>query len=192
MKKTLATTWTLVGFALSVSQPAVADCASRIEELRALQAKTPYLDAQRPDLEKLRQVAQNMGDQGREELCLDLVEELEALVDEHRDHTASLDELEKYASPVHVASYSRELDSSQLVGMSVRNRLGEELGVVSGIVIAPSQGRAEAIKVEHGGFLGVGEKTVRVPWKEVQLTRDASAVVVDLTADELEDLPQAE
>jgi sporulation protein YlmC with PRC-barrel domain len=93
---------------------------------------------------------------------------------------------------VPIASYSGELDSSRLLGMSVRNRLGEELGVVRGIVIAPSDARAEAIEVEHGGFLGIGEKTVDVPWKQLQLTEDASAVVLDLTAEELSDRPEAD
>jgi sporulation protein YlmC with PRC-barrel domain len=92
---------------------------------------------------------------------------------------------------VPIASYSGELDSSRLLGMG-RNRLGEELGVVRGIVIAPSDARAEAIEVEHGGFLGIGEKTVDVPWKQLQLTEDASAVVLDLTAEELSDRPEAD
>jgi hypothetical protein len=49
--KAFTTSWVSLGFVLGRVQPAAADCASRIEELRALQAKTPYLDAQRPDLE---------------------------------------------------------------------------------------------------------------------------------------------
>lgn len=52
----------------ATSQTARADCAARIDELRAMQAAAPYLDPNRPDLDRLRQVAQSLGEQGREQL----------------------------------------------------------------------------------------------------------------------------
>ena len=173
-----------------VSAPALADCNARIEKLRELQAKTPYLDPQRPDLERLRQVAQRMAADGREALCRELVSELEDVVQEHRRHASNLEQIEKYAAPVDIGSWSSQLDTARLNGMSVRNRVGEELGVVQGVIL--DGGKAQALIVEHGGFLGIGESRVRVPWKAVQITRDGSAIVLDMSAGDLQQLSEAD
>jgi sporulation protein YlmC with PRC-barrel domain len=164
---------------------AAADCAARIDELRALQARTPLLDPQRPDLERLRGVAQDLAERGKEALCLDLVEELESLVNEHRAHARNVQDLEKYAAPVPIESRPDLLDSSSLTGMPVRNRLGKELGVVRGLRLVPQEGRVDAITVEHGGFLGLGERRVAVPWEMIRLAQDGSALVVDMTEEEM-------
>lgn len=183
------TLFTVLALALSATQVARADCAERIDELRETQSRTQYLDASRPDLERLRQVAQKMAERGKEELCLELVRELEAIVKEHREHVESLDILEKYAIPVPVGSYGKELHSSHLIGMSIRNLLGKELGVVDGLLIS-SQGKVQAVIIEHGGFMGIGEKRVKLNWNQLQLTADGSAVVLDMTPDEVKTLPE--
>ena len=105
------TLFTVLALALSATQAARADCAERIDELREMQSRTQYLDASRPDLERLRQVAQKMAERGKEELCLELVRELESIVEEHREHVDTLDILEKYAVPVPVGSYGKKLHS---------------------------------------------------------------------------------
>ena len=177
---------------LASAQTARADCAERIDDLREMQADTRYLDASRPDLERLRRVAQKMAAQGKEQLCQDLVRELEAIVREHGEHAENLEQLGQYAIPVPVGSYSGRLYSSRLVGTPVRNRLGRELGVVETLIIDPSGGQVQAVIIEHGGFMGIGEKDVSVPWNELHFTPDGSAVVLDLTEKELEALPKAE
>ncbi|MDT8386550.1 MAG: PRC-barrel domain-containing protein [Thiogranum sp.] len=191
MKNTLALM--IVMILLPATSPSArADCAARIDELRAVQAEAPYLDPNRPDLEKLRQVAQNLGEQGREQLCIGLVEEMEALVQAHREHAKSVNDVQKYAVPVPITAYSEELQINRLVGMPVRNRLGEELGVVEDLSIRPDQERLEALLIKHGGFLGIGESIVRVPWEDALITRDGSAVVLDKTGQELERAAESE
>jgi sporulation protein YlmC with PRC-barrel domain len=134
-----------------------------------------------------------MASQGQEALCLELVKQLEAAVKEHREHAHTLQQVEKYATPVAIGSYAEQLDTSRLIGMSVRNRVGEELGVVQGVVIDTQEGgRANALVIEHGGFLGMGETRVEVPWKDVQITRDGSSIVLDMTAEALNEQPEAE
>lgn len=185
MKNTVALMIVMISFSVA-SQSARADCAARIDELRAMQAGAPYLDPNRPDLERLRQVAQNLGEQGREQLCIGLVEEMEALVEDHREHAKSVKDVQKFAVPVPITAYPGTLQINRLVGMPVRNRLGRELGVVEDLSIRPDQENLEALIIKRGGFLGIGESIVRVPWEEAMITRDGSAVVLDKTEQELE------
>lgn len=176
----------------ATSQSARADCATRIDELRAMQAEAPYLDPNRRDLERLRQVAQNLGEQGREQLCIDLVEEMEALVEKHRDHAKAVKDVQKYAVPVPITAYPEQLQINRLVGMSVRNRVGDELGVVDDVSIRPDQRSLEALIIKRGGFLGIGESVVQVPWEDALITRDGSALVLDKTEQELERAAESE
>ncbi len=191
MKNTVALMIVMILFSVA-SQSARADCAARIDELRAVQAEAPYLDPDRPDLERLRQVAQNLGEQGREQLCIGLVEEMEALVEDHREHAKSVKDVEKFAVPVPITAYPGKLQINRLVGMPVRNRLGDELGVVEDLSLRPDQGNLEALIIKRGGFLGIGESIVRVPWEEAMITRDGSAVVLDKTGQELERAAESE
>lgn len=177
---------------LATATPAYADCNDRIGKLRELQADTPYLDPSRPDLERLRRVAQTMAEKGKESLCMDLVEELEETVRNHQQHASALKGMEKYAIPIPVSSYDKRLYSTRLTGMSIRNRVGDELGVVDSLMIRPDTGRVNAVIVEHGGFMGIGERRIKIGWNELQFTRDGSAVVLDLTEEQLKQLPAAE
>lgn len=163
------------------SNVAFADCAARLDEIKALQSKTPYLDEQRPDLSKMRRVAEQLMNKGRESLCLELVEELKSLTLDHREHAAELNALENYASAVPVTTHKGRLTTEHLIDMPVRNRVGEELGEVRGFDIAPDTGKIEAVKVIHGGFMGLGEKTVIIPWEQFHLSLDSKTLVLDMT-----------
>lgn len=81
--------------------------------------------------------------------------------------------------------------SSKLVGTTVYNQANENIGEVADIVIG-SGGEVSAVIVSVGGFLGMGEKHVAMPFKSLKATRtDGNAIklAVDTTKDSLKSMP---
>lgn len=93
------------------------------------------------------------------------------------------------------------MTSADLEGTVVYDQNDEEIGEISGIVLT-SSGQADKAVIDVGGFIGIGEKTVAVPFSQIALMQsdveaDAEAeaeifVYVNSTEDELEALPEYE
>lgn len=70
--------------------------------------------------------------------------------------------------------------ANRLIGMDVRGSDGKSLGEVEDILVN-ADGKATAIVVESGGFLGIGDKHFRIPWDQARLAADLEHVVIPLT-----------
>ena len=87
------------------------------------------------------------------------------------------------------------LDWGSLAGTDVRNLSDEDLGEVRDVVM--DKGQINAIVVERGGFLGMGQSHYLVPAGQVKITQrtDASGdrvapiVVIEMTADQIKAMP---
>lgn len=77
-----------------------------------------------------------------------------------------------------------------LVGMPVRSSDGTVVGEVAEVT-APDAGAAQVL-VATDGPLGIGGKTIALDPGRLTLDREAGAVAVDLTADQLDGLPEYE
>lgn len=66
--------------------------------------------------------------------------------------------------------------ASDLIGMSVHDADGGRLGEISDMTLA-RDGRVGAVVISVGGFLGVGERHVAVPFGEIAWIEDARAAV---------------
>ncbi len=62
--------------------------------------------------------------------------------------------------------------ASRLVGVDVLGPDGKKVGSVSDVLMEPD-GRAGAVVIGVGGFLGLGKKDVALPFAAVRFTRDA-------------------
>lgn len=60
--------------------------------------------------------------------------------------------------------------SHDLVGLTVRTSDGEDIGIVSDLVIDLGEDRLDQIVLAHGGFQNLDEDHILVPWSEVRLT----------------------
>lgn len=81
--------------------------------------------------------------------------------------------------------------SSKLVGTTVYNQANENIGEVADIVIG-SDGAVSAVVVSVGGFLGVGEKNVAMPFKALKASRSDSNTLklsVDTSKESLKSMP---
>ena len=84
-----------------------------------------------------------------------------------------------------------EMYASKIIGASVKNTQGESLGKVDELVIDPHDARIKAAVVSVGGLLGIGAKSVEVPWDKVKLgsDKDRDTVVIAMGKEELEQAP---
>jgi sporulation protein YlmC with PRC-barrel domain len=82
------------------------------------------------------------------------------------------------------------LATDSLLGTNVRNPEGKEIGQMKQLMIDPRTGRVMYAIVAMGGFLGMGEKTVVVPWNAVAVTREGSALVLSLPQQVLQQTAQ--
>ena len=71
-----------------------------------------------------------------------------------------------------------EITSDSLIGAKVRNPDGRDIGSVKSLMVDPSQGKINSIAIAIGGLLGIGEKTVLVPWQGVALGREGQRLVL--------------
>lgn len=54
--------------------------------------------------------------------------------------------------------------ATSLIGMKVENKAGEKLGSIEDLVLDAKTGTIRYAALARGGFLGIGEKLVAVPW----------------------------
>lgn len=87
-----------------------------------------------------------------------------------------------------------DMRTSRLIGASVRNAAGENIGDINEILLDKS-GRVAAVVVGVGGFLGIGEREVAMSWDAIQVRMEGSgnpAITVNATRDELRSAPSLE
>ncbi|UDQ89648.1 MULTISPECIES: PRC-barrel domain-containing protein [Xanthobacter] len=80
--------------------------------------------------------------------------------------------------------------ASNLIGTAVRGPADENLGEINDLLIDRS-GNVAAVVIGVGGFLGIGEKDVAVPFQTVEMTRvdGKNRLVLRKTKDELKNAP---
>ena len=84
------------------------------------------------------------------------------------------------------------IKASKLVGATVKNAKGESIGEIHEVVLG-SDGTAEGLVIDVGGFLGINEKPVLVKWSDVKIQSDANGTVVvgtNMDKSQLEQLPE--
>jgi sporulation protein YlmC with PRC-barrel domain len=84
-----------------------------------------------------------------------------------------------------------EVYASNLIGASVKSTQGESLGKIDELVIDPHDATIKAAVVSVGGVLGLGAKSVAIPWNQMTMGTgaDRDTIVVAMGKDELEKAP---
>ncbi len=98
------------------------------------------------------------------------------------------------ALPAFAADSTQSADeyrTSKLVGSKVYNNANENIGSIEDIVLK-ADGAMDEVVLSVGGFLGVGNKYVAVPFSALKLSRDGSSlkIMTDGTKDSLKALPE--
>ena len=95
--------------------------------------------------------------------------------------------------PVNATSYSRFTDRpSIIIGTKVVSPQDVDLGKVDEVVMDAFNSSIEFMVMSYGGFLGFREKRYAVPWHAVHFDADKQVYVVNLSQDEIDELPPYE
>jgi sporulation protein YlmC with PRC-barrel domain len=84
------------------------------------------------------------------------------------------------------------LSTSTLVGTTVKNPQGEELGKIQDLMLDPQTGRIVSAVLSFGGTLGVGEKRVTIPWETLTVGISKNELVVEMEKEKLPPAPSGE
>ena len=82
--------------------------------------------------------------------------------------------------------------ASKLIGQTIRNSANESIGDINDLVV-DSGGKVTAVIVGVGGFLGIGEKNVSMPFEKLSFSRDANnalMVTASATKESLQSAPE--
>jgi sporulation protein YlmC with PRC-barrel domain len=95
-------------------------------------------------------------------------------------------------APAKTATYAGDLSAADLMNKSVTNASNEAVGDINDIRI-DSSGKVAAVIVGVGGFLGMGEKDVALPFNQLSFTRDADGglvITAKVTKESLQAAPE--
>jgi sporulation protein YlmC with PRC-barrel domain len=84
------------------------------------------------------------------------------------------------------------LRSKALFEYRVKSPQGEDLGKIEEVMIDMEAGRVAYAVLSFGGFLGLGNKWVPVPWDAVALRPDEKALLLHIDKDKLQKAPNFE
>jgi hypothetical protein len=85
-------------------------------------------------------------------------------------------------------------DSGDIIGTRIKNAEGKDIGEIDRLMIDPSSGKISHVVVGLGGFLGVGEKKVVVPWSDLKMgaAHDGKKALITMDQAKLESAPRYE
>ena len=83
-----------------------------------------------------------------------------------------------------IAAMPSGADAKKLIGRNVKNPQDETVGEIESVHIT-ADGKVDSVILGVGGFLGVGERHVRVAWKDLRVSDNGEKVVINATKDQL-------
>lgn len=80
--------------------------------------------------------------------------------------------------------------ASTLDGQDLKTAQGEDAGKVKGFVFDASNGEMSFLVVSMGGFLGIGDDRLAVPWELFTVNSDGKLVLQNVNKDQLKNAPK--
>jgi len=81
------------------------------------------------------------------------------------------------------------LSMAVLTGYRVRNTAGEDLGKLEELVLDEDTGRVLYGVLSTGGFLGLGNRLIGIPWKRLTIQPDQKGFMLNIDKETLEHAP---
>ena len=196
MKRLLLAT---TAFTMFASAPALADnCRDRLDGLeQAIGSEETYTIVLRSGMQDeigtLWDVAADLERQGNEEACLAITNALESMVTKAQtpgivDADAWEEEQRaRLEAATPVADSPGRMRIQDIIGMDVYTPRNEYLGELDDVVLTDN-GIGYGV-IERGGFFGMGEDEVPVPWDRFKVTQDGNTLVLDIDPVTLEAAP---
>lgn len=163
---------------------------------------TPHgIYSPRYQVRTLHAAASVLGHRGDQAACSKVVSELREIYDQHVQ-----DLREAGIKPGDVRSWRQErivaarpvgqldvpLSVDEVTGTEIRNAKDQWLGTIDDVLLDPKSGQISFVIVERGGFLGIGEDHVVVPWKALSATRNLNAFVLNVDEQAMKGAPKVD
>jgi hypothetical protein len=82
-----------------------------------------------------------------------------------------------------------QVDAHKIIGRELMNMSKDKIGTIDSVMLG-REGRVQAVIVNVGGFLGLGEKNVAIDWADINVSQDGKTITTALTKDQLKALPE--
>ena len=82
--------------------------------------------------------------------------------------------------------------SDRVEGTPVRRSNGDKIGTIERLMIYKLSGNVAYAVLSFGGFLGLGQKHLPIPWSRLSYDQELEAYKVDLSDEELKKAPSYE
>jgi sporulation protein YlmC with PRC-barrel domain len=145
------------------------ECLHELDRVKQRYDQAQLSDSVRNEVQQLSESARILGQSGRAEACEAIVESISSMTEEHQKEMQEQQGLQALRTATRVTDYTGILKASAVNGSTVRNMQNEELGLIEETVIDPESGEIGYVVLSVGGFLGVGERLVAVPWDELRI-----------------------
>ena len=151
-------------------------------------------------IETLFRGAQVLAIRGDQEGCEVVLSELTQLYDEYvatlQDAGVDPDEVASWRQEMMVAAQPVEelpvdgFSVDRITETEVRNLQDEYFGDIEDVQI--SNGEVQNVVISRGGFLGLGEENVVIPWEALSVTPNMNLFLLDVPEEALEQAPRVE
>ena len=75
-------------------------------------------------------------------------------------------------------------DTKDIIGTRIKNAQGKDIGEVDALLVDPKDGKVTHAVVGLGGFLGIGEEKVVVPWSDIKVAAHQEGKKAVITMDQ--------
>lgn len=145
-------------------------CLDELERMQTEAAGDGEIsDAARRDIRQLREAARVLAERDRDEACNTMVQSITDIREKERTNLQKEQDMQALASAQPITERQQVVKASDINGSTVRNTEDQELGTIEETVIDPKTGRVSYVVLSHGGFVGVGEKLIAVPWDQLRV-----------------------
>ena len=88
-----------------------------------------------------------------------------------------------------VRETARLISSDKVEGTAVRNVSGDKVGTIERVMIDKRAGKVAYAVMSFGGFLGMGQDYVALPWHMLRYNENLDAYELNITEDQLHGAP---